>query len=109
MKSINKVKGFHDLIAEEAERYTYLEQTAKDVFQRYGFRELRIPVLEKTDLFSRTLGEETDIVQKEMYTFPDRKGRSLTLRPEATAGVVRAYVEAQRHAQQHVSKYYTFG
>jgi len=109
MKSINKVKGFHDLIAEEAERYTYLEQTAKDVFQRYGFRELRIPVLEKTDLFSRTLGEETDIVQKEMYTFPDRKGRSLTLRPEATAGVVRAYIENRLNTKEQVSKFFTYG
>ncbi len=109
MKSVNKVKGFYDFIAAEAEKYTFLEQKAKDVFQRYGFREIRIPVLEKTELFSRTLGEETDIVQKEMYTFPDRKGRSLTLRPEATAGVVRAYIENRLHTREQVSKLFTYG
>lgn len=109
MKDIHKIKGFYDLIAEQAARYSFLEQTALDVFQRYGFREIRIPLIEKTALFLRTLGEETDIVQKEMYTFPDRKARSLTLRPEATAGVVRAYIENNLYTKEQVSKLFTYG
>ncbi|MGM0610654.1 MAG: histidine--tRNA ligase [Thermodesulfobacteriota bacterium] len=109
MAKIKKIKGFSDLFPPESDLFARMEDVARRVFSRYGCQELRLPVLEKTDLFARSIGGETDIVQKEMYTFPDRKGRSLTLRPEATAGVVRAYVEAQRHAQQHVSKYYTFG
>ena len=67
---------------------------ARETFGAYGCREIRVPILEKTELFARSIGEETDVVQKEMYTFADRKGRSLTMRPEATAGVLRAFIEA---------------
>ena len=88
MDTIQKIKGFADLFPPESGVFSWIESTAREIFSRYGYRELRIPVLERTELFSRSIGEETDVVQKEMYTFPDRKGRSLTLRPEATAGVM---------------------
>lgn len=109
MAKIKKIKGFSDLFPPQSELYARMEDAARRVFFRYGCRELRLPVVEKTELFARSIGDETDIVQKEMYTFPDRKGRSLTLRPEATAGVVRAYIEAQQYARENVGKYYTVG
>lgn len=109
MPAITKVKGFPDLFPPESDKYSFMEAAAREIFTRYGFQEVRIPVLEKTELFSRTIGDQTDIVQKEMYTFPDRKNRSLTLRPEATAGVVRAFIENKIYAQEQVSKLFTFG
>ncbi len=109
MKTIQKIKGFQDLISSEADTYTFIEETARSTFGRYGFQEIRVPILEKTELFARSIGGETDIVQKEMYTFPDRKGRSLTMRPEATAGVVRAYIENRLYARDPVSKWFTCG
>lgn len=109
MEPVQKIKGFQDLISSEADTYTFIEDTARRTFGRYGFQEMRIPILEKTELFARSIGDETDIVQKEMYTFPDRKGRSLTLRPEATAGVVRAYIENKLSTRDPVSKWFTCG
>ncbi|MEK6601636.1 MAG: ATP phosphoribosyltransferase regulatory subunit, partial [Candidatus Binatota bacterium] len=90
------IKGFADILPGETETWQFVEDKAREVFARYNFSEIRIPILEKTELFSRSLGETTDIVEKEMYTFADQdaKGSLLTLRPEATAGVVRAYIEA---------------
>ena len=87
-------KGTHDLLPPDSERFAAVEATARRVFSSYGYGEIRTPTFESTELFARSVGETTDIVHKEMYTFPDRKGRSLTLRPENTAGVVRALVEA---------------
>ncbi|MDQ2978132.1 MAG: ATP phosphoribosyltransferase regulatory subunit, partial [Acidobacteriota bacterium] len=87
------VKGTRDLLPPESEKYAAVEAIAREVFAGYGYGEVRTPVLESTELFARSVGETTDIVHKEMYTFPDRKGRSLTLRPENTAGVVRAVLE----------------
>jgi histidyl-tRNA synthetase len=92
-KGFRAVKGTRDLFPPESEIYAAVEKTARDVFSSYGYGEIRTPILESTDLFARSVGETTDIVHKEMYTFPDRKGRSLTLRPENTAGVVRAALE----------------
>jgi histidyl-tRNA synthetase len=109
MQAINKIKGFPDLFSPESDKYSFIEETAKEVFSRYGCRELRIPILEKTELFSRSIGGDTDIVQKEMYTFADRKNRSLTLRPEATAGVVRAYIENKIYNLESTSKLFTCG
>ncbi len=109
MAKVQKIKGFADLFPVEAEKYARLEDAARRVFTRYGFGELRTPVLEKTELFQKSIGEDTDVVGKEMFTFPDRKGRSLTMRPEATAGVVRAYVESGTYQPGLVSKYFTFG
>ena len=87
------VKGTRDLFPPESERFADAEAAARRVFGSYGYGEVRTPCLESTELFARSVGETTDIVHKEMYTFPDRKGRSLTLRPENTAGVVRAIIE----------------
>lgn len=108
MDKIQKIKGFADLFPPDSGVFSFIEATARDVFSRYGYRELRLPVLERTELFARSIGEETDVVQKEMYTFPDRKGRSLTLRPEATAGVMRALVEDKR-AGEGLVKYFAHG
>mgnify|MGYP000117194080 FL=1 len=109
MQPIKKIKGFQDITWQDAIKYNFLEEKARNVFSRYGFSEMRIPVLEKTELFSRTIGDDTDIVQKEMFTFPDKKGRSLTMRPEATAGVARAYIENKIYSQERISKFYTIG
>jgi histidyl-tRNA synthetase len=90
---ISAVKGFRDVLPPESERWQELEERAVRLFRRYGFREVRLPVLERTELFARSLGDTTDIVEKEMYSFADRDETRVTLRPEATASVVRAYIE----------------
>src|SRR6266705_3994294 len=87
------VKGFRDVLPDESRRWRALEEAAERVFTRYGFGEIRLPIAERTELFARSLGETTDIVEKEMYTFDDRDGTSLTLRPEGTASVVRAAID----------------
>ncbi|MEM7009378.1 MAG: histidine--tRNA ligase [Thermodesulfobacteriota bacterium] len=106
---IKSIRGFHDILPENIRRWHFIEDAAKRVFQLYGFSEIRIPVLEFTDVFARSLGTTTDIVEKEMYTFEDRDGSSLTLRPEGTAGVVRAYIEDSMHAKSAISKLYYTG
>jgi histidyl-tRNA synthetase len=90
------LRGFRDILPDEVARWQFLERTTRDVFERYGFREIRTPLLEPTELFSRSVGESTDIVRKEMYTF-ERGDESFTLRPENTASVVRAFVEHSLH------------
>ena len=107
--SIARIKGFADMFPPDSDQFTRIENTARGVFARYGFVELRTPLLEFTELFCRSIGEETDVVQKEMYTFPDRKGRSLTLRPEATAGVMRAYIDSGLTNREPVSRLFTTG
>ncbi len=109
MDKIQKIKGFSDVFSPRSDSYTFLEAKARDIFSRWGFEELRVPILEKTELFARSIGTETDIVQKEMFTFQDRKGRSLTLRPEATAGVARAFIENKIYSSRDISKLYTIG
>lgn len=109
MEKIQKIKGFADLLPAQSYVYDRLEQTAGRVFAQYGYKEIRLPILERTELFCRSIGEETDVVSKEMYTFADRKGRSLTMRPEATAGVVRAYVENGLFSMEEQSKLYCSG
>ncbi|WP_459864255.1 histidine--tRNA ligase [Endothiovibrio diazotrophicus] len=93
MKNIQAVRGMNDLLPEETPLWRHLEDTVRSVVEAYGFEEIRFPIVEKTELFKRTIGEVTDIVEKEMYTFDDRNGDSLTLRPEGTAGCVRAGIE----------------
>lgn len=92
-KSIQAVRGMNDILPVQTPRWRYLEQTFRVLMARYGYQEIRLPLLEKTELFKRSIGEVTDIVEKEMYTFEDRNGDSLTLRPEGTAGCVRAGIE----------------
>lgn len=102
-------KGTHDILWPEIERWQRVEARVRDVMFRFGYSEIRTPIFEATELFSRGLGEATDIVMKEMYTFPDRKGRSLTLRPEGTASVVRAFVEHNLGATQRPFRGYYVG
>jgi histidyl-tRNA synthetase len=90
---ITAVKGFRDILPDESARWQVLEAVALDIFSRYAFGEIRLPIAERTELFARSIGETTDIVEKEMYTFVDRGDTSMTLRPEATAGAVRAAIE----------------
>jgi histidyl-tRNA synthetase len=114
---ITAIKGFADILPSEVELWQSVEAAARRVFSAYNFAEIRIPILEKTELFNRSIGETTDIVEKEMYTFEDRDSRSagagdatkLTLRPEGTAGVVRAYVEAEMYKLEPVRKLYYMG
>lgn len=90
---INKAKGTRDILPDTSYKWKYVEDVASNIFSNYGYKEIRVPVFENTELFERGVGETTDVVQKEMYTFEDKAGRSITLRPEGTAGVVRAYLE----------------
>lgn len=92
-KAIQAVRGMNDLLPDAAARWQYVEAAARTVCDAYGYREIRMPVVERTELFARSIGEHTDIVEKEMYTFEDRNGDRLTLRPEGTAGCVRAGIE----------------
>lgn len=95
---ITAVRGFNDILPSETRVWRHIEEQAAGLFSSYGFSEIRVPVVEKTGLFSRSIGTATDIVEKEMYTFPDRGGDSLTLRPEGTASIVRAYIEHKLYA-----------
>ncbi len=92
-KNIQAIRGMRDILPDQTPLWQYLEDRVREVLQSYGYREIRMPSLEMTELFSRSIGEATDIVEKEMYTFEDRNGDSLTLRPEGTAGCVRAGIE----------------
>ncbi len=90
---IKALNGFKDILPDEVQLWRQVEESARRVLERYHFAEIRLPVLEKTELFARSIGSDTDIVEKEMYTFEDRNGESLTLRPEGTAGCVRAAIQ----------------
>jgi histidyl-tRNA synthetase len=107
--SIAKVRGTRDLLPDDMIALQRVEQAAHDVFARFGYGEIRTPMFERTELFVRGIGEGTDIVSKEMYTFEDRGGRSITLRPEGTAGVVRACLEQNLFKQCPVQKLYYVG
>ena len=87
---IQSVRGMRDILPEQSSSWQFIENTARSLFNTYGYKELRTPIIEPTELFKRSIGDATDIVEKEMYTFEDRNGDSLTLRPEGTAGCVRA-------------------
>ena len=93
MKKIQAIRGMNDLLPADSPVWQFVEATVADIVARYGYQEIRFPILESTDLFKRSIGEVTDIVEKEMYTFDDRNGDSVTLRPEGTACCVRACEE----------------
>ena len=93
MKTLQAVRGMNDILPADSALWQYLERTVADLLTSYGYQQIRLPIVEPTELFKRTIGEVTDIVEKEMYTFDDRNGDSLTLRPEGTAGCVRAMVQ----------------
>ena len=107
--SISTIKGFKDILPEETALWQWIEKNARDVLRVFGYREIRTPLLEWTELFSRGIGQETDIVSKEMYTLSDSRGRSQTLRPEATASVVRAYIEHRLYQSNPVQKLFSIG
>jgi histidyl-tRNA synthetase len=107
--AITGVKGFNDILPGDVEVWQRLEATARRVFSLYGFSEIRIPVLEKTELFCRSIGDATDIVEKEMYSFVDKGDNPVTLRPEGTASVMRAFIEHKLHALDAVTKLYYLG
>jgi histidyl-tRNA synthetase len=104
-----KPPGTQDILPGNSERWQFVEKTARDIARRFRFREVRTPIFEATELFKRGVGETTDIVEKEMYTFEDRGKRSMTLRPEGTAGVVRAYVENKLFGDPELAKLYYIG
>ncbi len=103
---INSLRGTTDILPPESALWEYVERQARLLFSRYGYGEIRMPIFERTELFVRSIGEVTDIVEKEMYTFQDRKGRSITLRPEGTAGVVRACLQNKLLGQKVQKLYY---
>lgn len=106
---IRAVRGFRDVLPQEVALWQKVEATARGVLERYGFREIRIPILERTELFARSIGDSTDIVEKEMYSFLDRSGVSLSLRPEATAGILRAFIEHALDRSDQIQKLYCLG
>ena len=107
--AFQKMPGTQDFLPGQVERWQIVEAKAREICRRFNFREIRTPMFESTDLFRRGVGEATDIVEKEMYTFQDRGDRSLTLRPEGTAGVVRAYVENKLYGEPDLTKLYYMG
>ncbi len=106
---IKGVRGAPDILPDETGKWQALETVARDVLERYDYAEIRTPIFERTELFVRGIGEATDIVEKEMYTFDDRGGESLTLRPEATASMMRAYAEHNLGAKSNLVKLYLIG
>ena len=106
---IKGIKGVKDILPEETPRWRLIEDAARRWALCYGYQEIRIPIFELTELFARSIGSATDIVEKEMYTFPDRDGTSLTLRPEGTAGTVRAFIEHNRASDPLPQKYFYLG
>jgi histidyl-tRNA synthetase len=106
---IKAVKGTRDILPPSSAAWNQVEAMAREVFRTYNYQEIRTPVLEPTELFARGVGQETDIVSKEMYTFEDRDGSSLTLRPEATASVIRAYIEHRLDQKPGLQKLYYIG
>ena len=103
---IKALNGFKDILPDEVALWRQVEETARNVLERFHFAEVRLPVLEKTELFARSIGADTDIVEKEMYTFVDKQ---ITMRPEATASLMRAYIEHSMHAARPVQRLFTIG
>ena len=106
---IRGIKGVKDIPPGQIPKWNVVEKIAHRLAESYGFKEIRIPIFEQTDLYVRSIGGTTDIVEKEMYTFPDRDGSSLTLRPEGTAGVVRSFIEHNFTQDPTCKKLYYIG
>ncbi|MDD5286336.1 MAG: histidine--tRNA ligase [Desulfuromonadaceae bacterium] len=107
--ALTAIKGFNDILPDESGRWQHIEKSARRVFELNGFSEIRVPIMEKTELFRRSIGDATDIVEKEMYTFTDKGENCVTLRPEGTAGVMRALIEHKLYVQDPVAKLYYLG
>jgi len=108
-KIVSTLPGTRDLLPEEMARWHLVEDAARNIFTQYGFQEIRTPIFEATELFARSIGSETDIVGKEMYTFTDQSGKSVSLRPENTASVVRAYVQHSMSRAGRLARLYYVG
>ncbi len=108
-EKVKTVRGFKDIIGEEARKYRFVVETARKFLERNNFKEIILPTVEYTKLFTRSIGEATDIVEKEMFTFTDKGGREIALRPEGTAGAVRAYIENKLYADGTYKKLYYVG
>ena len=108
-RQFRAIKGTRDILPPDSTLWNWFEQAAREVFEAYNFREIRLPIFEETDLFARSIGADTDVVGKEMYTFADRDDTSISLRPEATAGVARAYIEHGMHTLPGNVKLYYIG
>lgn len=106
---VKAIRGMNDILPKDIHKWRFVEETARRIFRLYGFEELRSPVMERTELFLRGIGDETDVVEKQMYTFTDKGGESLTLRPEATASVLRAVIEHGLLGEDPVQKVYSIG
>ena len=109
MAMISVLKGMKDRHSDDVKKYDFIVDTAKEVFSKYGFERIITPILEETELFRRSVGDETDVVSKEMYEFKDKGNRSVSMRPEGTAGVVRAYLEAGLHKSDPIVKWFYNG
>ena len=107
--SIQAIRGFKDILPAETPAWQHVETMARGILDRFGYEEIRIPIVERTELFARGIGEDTDIVEKEMYTFPDRKDKLMTLRPEATAGVIRSVIEHSQASGAQPLKVFVIG
>jgi histidyl-tRNA synthetase len=107
--ALTGIKGFNDILPGEVEKWQEIEAVARRVFELYGFAEIRVPILEKTELFCRSIGDATDIVEKEMYSFVDKGENAVTMRPEGTASIMRAFIEHKLYAQDPVAKFYYMG
>jgi histidyl-tRNA synthetase len=107
--ALTTIRGFKDILPDETPSWHFIESQARRLFHVFGFREIRTPLLERTELFSRGIGLDTDIVSKEMYSFEDSQGVGVSLRPEATASVVRAYIEHRLYDSYPVQKLFTIG
>jgi histidyl-tRNA synthetase len=107
--SVHSLRGFRDLLPQDAARFAAIEAAAREVFALYGYQELRVPTIELKELFVKSTGETTDIVEKEMYAFTDGGGREVAVRPEGTPGVVRAYIEQNLSQSGHNAKFYYIG
>lgn len=103
------LKGMNDIFFKESDKFEYILKVAREVFEKYGYSRILTPKLEETELFKRSVGDETDVVNKEMYTFIDKGNRSVTLRPEGTAGILRAYLNAGLNISNPTTKWYYYG
>jgi histidyl-tRNA synthetase len=106
---IKLIRGFKDVLPGETATWQYIEKQSRELFSDFGYQEIIIPIMERTELFARSIGEDTDIVEKEMYTFPDRKGDLITLRPEATASICRSYIQHKMYAEDPMQKLFMVG
>jgi histidyl-tRNA synthetase len=106
---IKAIRGMNDILPEDVSKWRFVEETARRIFALYGFEELRTPILERTELFLRGIGDDTDVVEKQMYTFTDKGGESVSLRPEATASVLRAVIEHGLLTEDPIRKLYSLG